>query len=180
MNVQKKCEVEKLMDEIFTFAAAVVEEFAVKLVSTDESVRTGGALDLLMATDSFRLCKAIGTVSEIDCLRYGANAVNKNNAMSEHGVIISELVADAEAQPPVYGGGIQLSCGCYLSFSGFPPEWDQAFCLMIAIRFDLITPSRINSIIEKSGNPLQARAYLLEVNLFLVGLDISKYKILKT
>jgi hypothetical protein len=166
MNTDAVCTVQNSMDEIFAFAKAVVEEFAAELVSTDESKRVGGALDILIPGVT-RQCMVVGPVSEADGLRYAANAVNKNNAMEKHGMIISELVADADAQPPVYGGGIQLPCGCFISFSGFPPAWDQAFCLMLADRFSLMTSFRRNSIIEQSADPLQARQYFFAAFAFM-------------
>lgn len=156
----------ELVFEVTEFAQSIVEQFALDVVSTEENIRGGGALAFLMPGD-YQFEKVLGDVPEVDGVRFAANAINKNNAMEKHGVIISELVADPEAAPPVYGGGIQLSDGSYLSFSGFPPEWDQAFCLMLAERFRLVTPRRTNSIVEASSDPLKARAYLGTARFFL-------------
>ena len=156
----------ELVAQMFAFSADIAEDFGFSVVSTEDNVRTGGAVALLIAGER-QQSLVVGSVSELDALRFVANAINKNNAMEKYSVILSEKVADASAEPPVYGGGIEPTDGVYLSFSGFPPEWDQAFCLMIAERFGLITPQRTNSIIEASKNPLQARLYLHEARFFL-------------
>jgi hypothetical protein len=156
----------ELIAQIFAFCAEIAEDFGFSVVSTEENVRTGGAIALLISGQR-QQSLVVGIVSEVDGLRFVANAINKNNAMEKHGVILSEKVADVSAIPPIYGGGTEPTEGVYLSFSGFPPEWDQAFCLIVAERFGLITPQRTNSIIEASKNPLQARLYLHEARFFL-------------
>lgn len=156
----------ELVAEMFAFCAEIAEDFGFSVVSTEDTIRTGGAVALLISGER-QQSLVVGTVSEVDGLRFVANAINKNNAMEKYGVILSEKVADASAEPPIYGGGTEPIDGVYLSFSGFPPEWDQAFCLIVAERFELITPQRTNSIIEASKNPLQARLYLHEARFFL-------------
>lgn len=158
----------ELIVEITEFAQSIVEQFAQQVVSTEESPRGGGALAFLIP-DEFQFGKVLGDVTETKGIQFTGHAINKCSAMQKHGVIISELVADPEASPPIYGGGIELSDGSYLSFSGFPPEWDQAFCIMLAERFDLVTPQRVNSIIEASSDPLKARVYLGAARFFLLN-----------
>ena len=157
----------ELIVEVTEFAQSVIEQFAQDVVSTEESPRGGGALAFLIPGE-YQYGKVLGDVTDKKGLEHSGHAVNKNNIMEKHGVIISELVADPEADPPICGGGIQLSDGSYLSFSGFPPEWGQSFCIMLAERFDLVTPQRVNSIIEQSSDPLKARVYLGTARFFLL------------
>lgn len=157
----------ELIFEVTEFAQSVVEQFAQDVVSTEENPRGGGALAFLLPKD-YCFGKVLGDVTESKGLQYGAKALDKNKTMEKHGVIISELVADPEADPSICGEGIQLSDGSYLSFSGFPPEWDQAFCLILAEKFGLVTPQRVNSIIETSSDPLKARVYLGTARFFLL------------
>ena len=157
--------------EMLAFAVSIVEAFAASVISTEEKVRTGGAMALLSTEGKgFQAGKVMGPVADVEAGLFTqnmTNALTKNSAMARHGVILSEAVADITADPPIYGGGIELSDGSYLSFSGFPPEWDQAFCIIVAERFDMITSQRTNSILEASSNPLQARVYLGTARFFL-------------
>ncbi len=152
-------------DHLFTLASKVVGVFAEELVSTEEDIRTGGAL--AWCSGDQRCLEVLGTVSAQDAERFTTNAQNKNAAMVLHGVILSEKVADPTGEPPIYGGGIQLSDGSYLAFSGFPPAWDQAFCMMLAEYHQLITPQRRNSLIEQSASPVRARLLFRESSDFL-------------
>jgi len=167
INVELQKVTSELISEVYAFCAEVVERFAREVVSTEDDSRGGGAVAMLLPEES-QGGKVIGVVSEADQLRFVSNAVNKNNAMHKHGVILSEKAADTTATPPIYGGGISPQDGVYFSFSGFPPAWDQAFCLMVAECFDIITPQRVNSIIEQSSNPLEARVYYQEARFFMV------------
>jgi hypothetical protein len=161
---------DNLMAEIFEFTREIIGEFATQLVSTEEDKRTGGALAIHDPRRGVHQVRVVGGVSKKDGNRFGGHAANKNYAMRAGGVIISELVADPEADPPVYGGGIQLSNGCFMSFSGFPPPWDQAFSVHVARKFHLIDRARENKIVMLSSDPLQARSYI-DMTLNLLPLD---------
>ncbi|MFT5849649.1 MAG: hypothetical protein ACI9H6_000463 [Patiriisocius sp.] len=149
-----------LAQKIFDFAGKIAETFAQSLVSTEDDKRSGGALAIHDPRRGMHQVRVVGSVSEKDGHRFGGHAANKNYATraGDDDTIVSEQVADPEADPPVYGGGIKLPNGCFLSFSGFPPKWDQAFCILVARKFGLIDQKWEDRLIAASADPVEARA----------------------
>ncbi|MFT7506877.1 MAG: hypothetical protein ACI92I_000013 [Acidimicrobiales bacterium] len=126
-----------------------------------ETERSGGALCFFGHDGSWHQIAVIGNPG-VDEKRFMDNAFNKCSAMFETDEKTSSFpIANPEAIPPVYPGGIRLSTGDFLAFSGYPPLWDEALCIALARRFNLITELQMGVIVCLSRNLYFHRAEAL-------------------
>jgi hypothetical protein len=146
----------ELLDQIADFWAMEAVFFGINHAEKDGKTRRGGYICIFDVNGDQKLLKLVG---EPDSLRknvFRSNALNKCQGMFDRRADItcvsSWCFRDPQAEPPRYGGGIKLSNGAFMAFSGFPEDVDEAVCLFAANHFGLIDAKRVDEILAVSNN----------------------------
>lgn len=146
------------LDEVARFVIVNTQRFGERFASLDGTMRQGGFFCVLDDSGERKLFLAAGHPDPQKLNGYRMNAHNKCLGMLERAndgnCVSSWYFRDHGAHPPQYGGGIKLSGGAFMSFSGFPELVDEAFCIHVARRFGLIDEMREHDIVQTSGNTL--------------------------
>ncbi len=148
-------DLKKASDE---FSAAMLT-----MASTEGDVREGGVFVLYDPGGNFVESWASGVLDSVDFAWFEGFAKTKCWSMHDKDVVCSGIVADADAVPPIFDGGIKLSNGWYLAFSGYRSELDRIFCMLIAHVCDLLERIRYNTIMAHGPNEANTRALFGEV-----------------
>jgi len=145
-----------LLDKVAAFAAQTAEPFGREFACRDGTERLGGTIALLNAHGDQMLLKRVGRPLAAKKQAFDTNAHRKCigmfNRADDPSCISSWTFRDPNADPPSYGGGIKLSSGSFLSFSGYPELLDEAYCIHIGATFGLLTQERVSEIVKVSGN----------------------------
>ena len=156
-------------ENLFPGITALVEAteqfwpFIKNMASTDGDIRTGVRFAVYDSRRAEWQRWQVGDLVLDDASRFQANADNKCLAMAEHGVVCSGMVANPEANPPIYDGGIRLNNGLYFAASGLRAELDRVFCMISATEPEFLDQTRNNTILFKSPNEALVRTLLIEV-----------------
>lgn len=133
--------------------------FGDRFASGDGVKRRGGSFCLMHHSGMPLLLLPVGFPNQEKVGGYTYKAYNKCKAMLDQRyddpyLVSSWSVRDHDAEPPIYGGGIRLSNGDYMSFSGFPELVDEAYMIYVGQSFNLLDEERIMDIVQVSGNSM--------------------------
>lgn len=134
-----------------------------KMASIEGDVRLGGAFALMDHNGNLLHTWKSAPQTTIERIQnFQFNAVNKCIEMHIKQVVCSGIVANPEADPPIYDGGIQLENGWYLAFSGYPAEYDRVLCMMIGAEVNVLEMPglRYNTIMRLGPNESLVRGLL--------------------
>jgi hypothetical protein len=135
-----------------------------KLADVEGDVRTGGRFCLLDANGDQLAVWQEGVPLGEKIPVYAGNARVKCQAVIWHNVLCSGEIADVDATPPIYDGGIKLCNGWVLAFSGLRAELDRVYCMLVAVvaENDLLTQGRLNAIFQRGPNEALVRVLYQE------------------
>ncbi len=135
-----------------------------QMASVEGDERTGVRFALFGCAGKKLAGWQVGEFVYEDTYRLQGHADVKCITMHREEAVCSGVVANAQANPPVYDGGVQLNNGWYLAASGLRAELDRVYCMLAAEGADMLSQLRRNTIMRKSPNEPLVYALLHEAN----------------
>lgn len=147
---------ELVIERVHRCAAFTAESFAKEFAIPQGGAHLGGCLCVMDGEGDVQLDAIVGKVDSEHKARFHENAYSKCKGLlirkDDPACVSSWFFRDTQAQPPLYGGGIELFNGSFMAFSGFPEAVDEAFCIAIAHKHHLLIEELEARIVRASGN----------------------------
>lgn len=155
---------EIMLLEAIQAASRTLWPIIAKMADVEGDVRTGGRFCLLDANGDQLAVWQEGEPPLTKIPVFARNARVKCQAVIWHALLCSGEVADVNADPPIYDGGITLSNGWVLAFSGLRAELDRVYCMLVGAVAgnDLLTQGRLNAIFQRGPNEALVRVLYQE------------------